>query len=114
MKIEPIVAVGSSDTAQYSLPPVSKVRLIEEEYLGLRVKGHVENTLDKPLSQFAKIGVVVFDTAGNVAGGGFTFLDADLPPGRSASFDAGNRVGAIPPSKAAKASASVNNEVVSP
>jgi len=113
VKIEPIVAVGSSDSAQWSLPKVSRVRLVEQEYLGLSVKGQVENTLDQPLSQIAKIGVVVFDKRGNVVGGGFTFLDADLPPGRSASFDAGNGVNAIPPRKAAKASASVDNEVAS-
>jgi hypothetical protein len=110
-QLEPIVAVGSSEEASYPLPAVSRVRLINEEYLGLRVRGEVENTLDQPLSQLARIGIVVFDSRGEVVGGGFTFLDADLPPGRRASFDAGNGVGAIPPNRAESAMASVDNEV---
>jgi hypothetical protein len=113
-KLEPIVAVGSSETAQYTLPKVSRVKLIEQEYFGLTVRGEVENTLDQPLSQFAKIGVVVFDAAGKVIGGGFAYLDADLPPGRRAGFSSSNGTNAVPVRAAAKAFVTVENEVTTP
>lgn len=86
--LETAVSVGSSQAASYPLPTVTRVRLANDEYAGLSVHGEVENTLDAPLSQFARISAVVFDTRGRVIGGGYTYLDADLAPGRRAAFEA--------------------------
>lgn len=113
-KIEPIVDVGSSEKAAYRLPKVTKVKLTNEEYIGLKVSGEVENTLTQPLSQLAKISAVVFDAKGNVLGGGFAFLDANLPPGTRAGFETANGTGAVPAKRAVLARVSMNNEVVSP
>ena len=109
--LETIVDVGSSEPAAYPLPQVTKVTVTRDEFLGYRVRGEVVNNLDQPLSSFAKIGIVLFDERGEVVGGGFTFLDAELPPGRRAGFEAGNGISAAPGGRVSEARASVNNEV---
>jgi hypothetical protein len=109
-RIEPSVAVGSSAAAAYKLAPVSNVRFSPIEYSdGIEVVGQVRNDYSQPLSSFAKIGVVAFDDAGRVVGGGFTFLDADLQPGRSASFSMSSYE--IDASKVSRVEATVDNEV---
>ena len=109
--IDPVISVSSSEPASYGLPKVTRVRVINEEYLGVEVRGEIENTLREPLSSFAKIGVVVFDAKGNVVGGGFTFPDGEIPPGRRVAFRAGNGVSAVSPGQAEFARASIDNEV---
>jgi len=110
-KMEAFVDVGSSESAQYALPEVSKVRIVRDDWGGFSVRGQVKNNLDGTLSSLATITCVVFDKNGKVVGGGFTYLDSDLPSGRTAGFEIVNGPGAIPPSKAAEAKASMDNEV---
>ena len=110
VRMETYAEVGQSETAAYPLPVVSDLRLRHEEYIGLKAYGVVENTLDKPLSQFARIGIVVFDARNRVVSGGFTYLDADLPPGRRAAFD--TSIDAAP-STVRYVRASVDNSVTS-
>jgi hypothetical protein len=109
-RLETDVTVGDRASASYSLPKVSHVRLVNEEYIGLSVHGQVENTLDSPLSDFARISAVVFDSRGRVVGGGFTYLDAPLAPGRRAAFDASIDAA---PSTTTRARVSVENSIVS-
>jgi hypothetical protein len=106
--VETIIAVERSEAASYTLPKVSSVRISMDEYLGLEVRGEVENTLDGPLSDFARIGIVAFDDAGNVVGGTFTYLNAPLPPGRKAAF---STYLSASPDNAASAEATIENEV---
>ena len=110
-EVEPIIAVGSSEPASYPLPKVTRVRVLRTEFLGLEVRGEIENTLREPLSSFAKIGVVVFDPKGNIVGGGFTFPDGEIPPGRRVGFQATIGVSAASPASAKFARASIDNEV---
>ena len=67
------------------------------------------NNLDSPLSQFARITAVVFTASGRVVGGGYTYLDADLPPTRRAAFST-DISGS--PSSAGYARASMDNSIV--
>lgn len=110
-RLEPTVVVGSREPASYELAPVSNVRFSPIEYLGgIEVVGQVRNDYTQPLSSLAKIGIVALDSAGRVVGGGFTFLDADLQPGRSASFSMSSFE--IDPGKVSRVEATVDNEVV--
>ncbi len=111
-KLEAFVDIGTTEPAQYELPKATNVRLAGDQDFGLRVKGQVKNTHEGTLSEFARIGVVVFDKNDEVIGGGYAFLDANLPSGRTAAFDTGNGVSATPRSKAARVKASVENSFV--
>ena len=84
--IEAMVDVDTYEAGDYPLPEASKVRLYWEQYLGYGVAGQVTNNLDSALSSGADITAVLFDARGRVVGGGFAYLDADLAPGRRASF----------------------------
>jgi hypothetical protein len=107
--VEAIIDVGRSETATYELPVVTKVRAEIDEYETLTVRGQVENPLDAPLSAFARINIVLFGDGGEVIGGGFTFLDAPLPPGRKAAFD--SYMSAVPAQEIVRADATMVNEV---
>jgi hypothetical protein len=109
VRLEVNPTVGQSAHTNYPLPIVSRVGLTRDLYLGLTVHGQVENNLDAPLSQFAQITTVIFSPSGRVVGGGFTYLDADLPPGRSAAWS--TNITATPHS-AGYARASMENSIV--
>jgi hypothetical protein len=54
---------------------------------------------------------VIFDKGGKVVDGGFTFLDSDLKSGRTAGFEIVNGPSVTQSSKAARANASMDNQV---
>jgi hypothetical protein len=109
------ISTGDWQAKQYGLAKISKLRILPQDFLGgVSVAGQIENTLDQPLSQLAKIGVVVFGANGAVVCGGFSFPDADIPPGRKVSFNAQNGLDACPAKKAKRAQASIENEAASP
>jgi len=89
-KLETTVTVGSSAPAAYVFPEISDVRMSWDQYLGLQVRGVVKNPYQEAISSYATIFVVCFNESGRVVGGGYTFLDNDLPPGGRAAFEAGN------------------------
>lgn len=111
VKLEAFADVGSSAPAKYTLPEAKNVRAEKSSYsTGTRVRGQVKNTHDAPLSSFARICSVLFDKNGKVIGGGFGFLDGDLPPGRTAAFELISGTMCTPYSKVAKAMCSVENK----
>jgi hypothetical protein len=69
-----------------ALPTVQNVR-VTEGFLGAELAGEVVNPYTRPLSDLARITFACFDAAGNVIGGGYTFSDADVPPGSRIGFD---------------------------
>ena len=101
------VTIGESRPRGAVLPPVANVRVIDDS--GTRVEGELTNPFTQELSSFARITAVVFDAAGNVAGGGFSFPDAAVPPGGRAGFSV--RVFGVPISRAASAEVSVEPEI---
>lgn len=69
-----------------TLPLVSNVR-VQADAVGIaEVAGELQNTSTKPLSSLSDVTAVVFDAAGNVLGGGWGFLEADVPPGARIGF----------------------------
>lgn len=67
------------------LPVVRNVR-VSESFLGAEVAGDVTNPYAWPLSSRARITYACFDSAGNVIGGGYTYLGTELPPGGRIGF----------------------------
>jgi hypothetical protein len=67
------------------LPVVRNVR-VSDGFLGAEVAGEVTNPYAWPLSNRARITYACFDSAGNVIGGGYTYLQMELPPGGRIGF----------------------------
>jgi hypothetical protein len=88
-----------------ALPPVSNVRVQDDGYGDAEVAGEVQNTSAKPLSDLADVTAVVFDAAGNVLGGGWGYLEADVPPGGRIGF--ATPIAGRTPSEVASAQVSV-------
>lgn len=110
-KMEAFVDVGTSDPAEYQLPNVSHVRLVNAGYGSISVKGQVKNELQSPISMLARIGCVLSDADDKVVGGGFGYLDANLPTGRTAAVEILNGPSATPWSKIERAEVSMDNAV---
>ena len=109
-KMEAFVDVGSSEDAQYRLPTVTHVRVIKDQYVGVQVRGQVKNDWeDGSLSSSARIGCVLFDASGTVVGGGFGYLMASLPPGRTAAVELVIGPSATPASRVSRAELSIDN-----
>ena len=109
-KLEAFADVGHSEPAEYELPQASNVRTSKESYgAGTVVKGQVKNTHEGELSSLARLGCVLLDRNGKVVGGGFTYLEADLPSGRTAAFQVYSGPANTPYKKVAKAKVSVEN-----
>ena len=71
------------------------------------VVGQVQNDHPTMLLHSTSISTVVFDSAGNVIGGGTGYSTGGLLPGIRAYFSANNGVNSIPSDKAFSASVSV-------
>ena len=111
VRLEVFLQVDQSVTHRYRLPLVSHVTPVVR-YESLRVQGEVKNTLPRTLGSLARIGIVLFDRAGKVVGGGFTFPGSDIPRGQRVLFDAISGVDTASPTKIASARASIENEGV--
>ncbi len=109
--VETEATVGSWESAAYELPKVSGVKVKTDDWGDMSVVGVVTNPYDESLSSVAHIGIVLMDSKGRVVGGGFTYLDNRLRPGRSARFESTNGVSVTPKSRVATVGVSVNNEV---
>jgi len=80
-QMEAFVDVGASEAAQYKLPTVTNVRVVKDQFMGVSVKGQVKNEWkDAALSTNARIDRVLFDANDQVVGGGFGYLNSNLPP----------------------------------
>jgi len=113
-KIEVSADVSSSEPARYTLPQVSHVRLVKDDYGMPEVDGQVMNAFAQTLSQDARITAVLFDGTGHVIGGGLDFLNADLRPGRSAAFEVNIGTDCAPAAKTVKAAVSMENAITTP
>jgi hypothetical protein len=87
--VKAIIVPGGWQNASAKLPEITNVR-IESSDLGPEVRGVVHNTTSATLSGGAQIGMVLFNAAGKVVGGGWTNLGNDLPAGASAAFASGS------------------------
>lgn len=104
-KLEVYVKVGATVLPKYKLPLVSNVKLTRSSS-GFDVTGVLKNTLRSPLSDLARIGIVVFDKGGKVLGGAYTYPSGALAKGKSLTWHT-----TIPSIKgAASAQASAENK----
>ncbi len=85
-KLEINVQTEAGRAKSLILPPVANLRAVDS-FGETRVEGEFSNPYSKPISSLARITCVVFDAGGNVIGGGFTYPDADVPPGGRIGFD---------------------------
>jgi hypothetical protein len=85
-RIEVTVSFRARGKKAIALPPVSNVRVQDDGYGDAEVAGEVRNVSAKPLSNLADVTGVVFDAAGNVLGGGWGYLEADVPSGGRIGF----------------------------
>lgn len=108
-KMEAFVDVGTSEAATYNLPKVSRVRVVKDPYAGLSVKGQVTNNLNGANSSTAVIGCVLFDANDKVVGGGYSYLNNDLPSGRTVGFEIMPSVSTSTARKVTRAEASIDN-----
>jgi hypothetical protein len=95
---------------RYHLPVVRNVRFVVDAAGEGTVTGEVFNNLRGRLSQSAHIGIVLVGHNGSIVGGGFTFPDNDIPPGRRILFESVSGPGATRPSRIAYARASMDND----
>lgn len=109
-RLETQITNESAEAAGTSLPKVSNVRITDSGYGLVEAAGQVENPYTQPLSQFALIGIVAFGANGKVISGSFTYLDAPLPPGRSAAFNS-SLTGVTSGSQVSRVAASMENSV---
>ena len=79
----PEIEKASVDCIRYK---VSEVKVQDEQYLGAKIIGRVENTTDKPGSM-VEIAANLFDSNGKYIGTEFTYLDNDLAAGDKKGFE---------------------------
>ncbi|MCX6372664.1 MAG: hypothetical protein NTX16_06200, partial [Actinobacteria bacterium] len=109
-KMEAFVDVGDSIAAEYRLPNVTHVKVIDQEYVGVTVRGQVKNDWeDGTMSAGARIGCVLFGDSDKVVGGGFGYLMAALPPGRTAAIRVSSGTYSTPANKVKRAEVSLEN-----
>ncbi|HXH35941.1 MAG TPA: hypothetical protein VNJ54_16295 [Plantibacter sp.] len=109
-KLEITVRVGEGKKKALPLPPVSNLRVFDSGYGSIRVAGEFSNPYTKPMSSIAYISIVLFDAAGSIIGGGFTFPSAEVPPGGRIGFET-SAAGVSDISRIASVQASVEADV---
>lgn len=109
-KVEVDVKVGRWAPASAKLAEVSNLKVKSEGMIGTRITGLVTNTTDNTISRYNDVYIVLFDSAGKMVGGGFTYLPFDLKPGKKAAFNAGNGVNIAPAEKVKRIGVSVDGD----
>lgn len=109
-KLEIVTRIGSQAPKRLLGPPTSDVLVQASRYepgwVGA-VVGQVQNNHPTMLLSSTQISTVVYDSAGNVIGGGTGYSTGGLLPGVRAYFSASNGVSAIPSDQAVSAGVSV-------
>ena len=109
-KLEIVTRIGSQAPKRLLGPPTSDVLVqasrFEPGWVGA-VVGQVENNHPTMLLSSTQISVVVYNSAGEVIGGGIGYSAGGLLPGVRAYFSAASGVDAIPSDQAFSAGVSV-------
>lgn len=103
------VTTESSGPNEHPLPEVSNVRISRDPDFGPTIHAQIRNTLEEPLSSFARASAVLRNSNGKIIGGLFTYPKSEIPPGqkRAIEFSAFGIEGL---DSVAKADMSVDNE----
>jgi hypothetical protein len=108
--LEIVTRIGSQAPKSVHYAPTADVQVLQSLYdLGFvgAVQGQLTNDLPSFVLSNAKISAVVFDSAGNVIGGGTGYSIGSLLPGVRAYFQASLGLSAVPSDRAATAGVSV-------
>jgi hypothetical protein len=109
-RLEVVVQVRGRQPAATSMPSVANIgifpSLFDPGWTG-GVVGELINTHSKKILQNAGLSAVIFDSAGNIIGGGSGGTFASLPPGTRVLFKLESGFDAIPFDKAASALVSI-------
>lgn len=85
VKLEAYVKVDEMVAARYHLPLVDKV-VVTKGSSQTVVSGRLKNTLKAPLSDMARIGIVLLDKHGKVVGGTYTYPSHAIPKGKAVTW----------------------------
>jgi hypothetical protein len=104
VRLETVITVDSFTNATLQFPTLANIHLMPTAYdpkwLGT-VEGELQNTNPTLTFQNAQCSAVVFDSAGNIVGGGSGYAFQKLPPGARTALQFGNGFDIIPMEKAA-------------
>jgi hypothetical protein len=110
VKLEVIVQTGSYVKAATHEPAVENVHIVpssfEPDWVGEVDGDLINDDLTDTLTN-AQIFVVLFDSAGNIVGGGTGFIFATLPPGTRVYMSSSSGFTAVPTAKATTAAISI-------
>jgi hypothetical protein len=111
-RLEVVIQVAKHAAASQHNPTLANMHLVPQlfdpSWLGT-IEGEIQNTDPLLILQSANLSAVVFDSAGNVLGGGSGFAFQALPPGARQFIQLSNGFDAIPTDKAASAMVSVTS-----
>jgi hypothetical protein len=109
VRLEVVIQVSAYTAPSTRLPTLANMHLVPQVYdpgwLGT-VEGEVQNTDPTWTLQSANLSAVIFDSAGNVLGGGSGFAFQALPPGAREFVQLGLGFDAIPIDRAASVAVS--------
>jgi hypothetical protein len=109
-RLEPVITVAASQPKALHVPPVADVRVLpapfEPGWTG-SVEGQLLNDHPSNVLGGTVLSVVVFDSNGNVVGGGLGSSGIPLPPGERVFWKVQSGVNAIPVDKAVSAQVSL-------
>jgi hypothetical protein len=109
-KLEVVVQTQSFAKRTLHVPPAQNVQIVgstfDPGWIG-EVDGEVVNDDAKLVLTNAQLSVVLYDSAGNVVGGGTGFLLASLPPGTRSYFSANSGFSDVSVGRASVAAISV-------
>lgn len=87
-KLEITVRTGKAQKKSLpATPPVSNVRVVDQQYGGTQIFAEIANPYTKPLSSTALVTFVCFDAGGNVIGGGYGYPGSAIPVGGRIAFE---------------------------
>ena len=109
-RLEIVVEIGRAGPATHKKPGLSFIRVMpsvfEPEWTG-EIDGEVQNDDPAKTIQYVELSGVVFDSSGNILGGGTGFAVATLPPAARMAMKISNGLSSILYGKAASAMVSV-------
>jgi hypothetical protein len=110
-RLEVVVQVDHSIPAATHLPTLANLHFVPQQFspqwLGT-IEGEIQNTDPALTLQSANLSAVVFDSNGNVIGGGNGFFFQTLPPGARAYLKFGNGLDVLPVEGAASELVSIS------
>jgi hypothetical protein len=116
-RLEVVIKVDHYDAPSLHAPTLANIHLVPQTYdpswLGT-IEGEIQNTDPVLTLQSASLSAVVFDSAGNILGGGSGYAFQSLPPGAREFIQLSNGFDVIPMEKAASLLLSVTSKWLQP